>query len=193
MVVLTRFQVNNNLLQTSVVRCAIWYHLYKLKSVKNTHGEVLKSNIPPWVFFRFSKLYKWYEIAQNITCKSTNVIKKSGNLHEYLFPEKDENVILQFDLENWPNFRQMRFSPKVTLHLMKALMRPSLLQTDFVCDKLTLFVTSIPFLFCTKWAKMITNLLRKSLLKISFLCSVNDRKEYKALFTLKQWIYGAVV
>ena len=80
MVVLTRFQVNNNLLQTSVVRCAIWYHLHKLKSVKNTHGEVLKSNIPPWVFFRFSKLYKWYEIAQNITCKSTNVIKKVGKL-----------------------------------------------------------------------------------------------------------------
>ena len=24
-----------------VVRCAIWYHLYNLKKVKNTHGGVL--------------------------------------------------------------------------------------------------------------------------------------------------------
>ena len=24
-----------------VVRCAIWYHLYNLKNVKNTHGGVL--------------------------------------------------------------------------------------------------------------------------------------------------------
>ena len=26
-----------------------------------------KSNTPPWVFFTFLKLYKWYQIAQNIT------------------------------------------------------------------------------------------------------------------------------
>ena len=25
----------------SVMRCAIWYHLYNLKNVKNTHGGVL--------------------------------------------------------------------------------------------------------------------------------------------------------
>ena len=24
-----------------MVRCAIWYHLYNLKNVKNTHGGVL--------------------------------------------------------------------------------------------------------------------------------------------------------
>ena len=36
-----------------VVRCAIWYHLYNLKNVT--------------VFFTFSKLYKWYQIAQRIT------------------------------------------------------------------------------------------------------------------------------
>ena len=51
--------------------CAIWYHLYNLKSVKNTHGGVLlsvklhaeacnftESNTPLWVFFTFFKLYK---------------------------------------------------------------------------------------------------------------------------------------
>ena len=46
--------------------CSIWYHLYNLKNLKNTHGGVLllvklqtsacnftKSNAPPWVFSRF--------------------------------------------------------------------------------------------------------------------------------------------
>ena len=60
------------------MRCAIWYHLYNLKNVKNTHGGVLilvklqaeacnfttKINTPPWVFFTFFKLYKCYQIAQ---------------------------------------------------------------------------------------------------------------------------------
>ena len=26
-----------------------------------------KTNIPLWVFFTFFKLYKWYQIAQNVT------------------------------------------------------------------------------------------------------------------------------
>ena len=44
----------------NVMRCAIWYGLYNLKNVKNTHGGVLllpfnltKCNTPPWVFSRF--------------------------------------------------------------------------------------------------------------------------------------------
>ena len=56
-----------------VLRCAIWYHLYNLKDVKNTHRGVLhlvklqaalkactiiKSSTPPWVLFTFFKLYK---------------------------------------------------------------------------------------------------------------------------------------
>ena len=48
------------------MHCAIWYHLYNLKNVKNTYRGVLllgklqplaysftKSNTPPWVFFTF--------------------------------------------------------------------------------------------------------------------------------------------
>ena len=63
-----------------VVRCAIWYHLYSLKIVKNTHGGVFllvklqteaciftKSNTPPWVFFMFFILCNWYQIAQSTT------------------------------------------------------------------------------------------------------------------------------
>ena len=62
-----------------VMLCAIWYHLYNLKNVKNTHEGVLlsvklqaedcnftKSNTPPWVFFTFFKLYKWYQIARSV-------------------------------------------------------------------------------------------------------------------------------
>ena len=64
------------------MRCAICYYLYNFKKVKNTHGGVLilvtlqasvckftKINTPPWVFFTFFKLYKWYQIAQRITYK----------------------------------------------------------------------------------------------------------------------------
>ena len=60
-----------------VMLCAIWYHFYNLKNVKNAHGEVLllvklqasawnstKSNTPP-AFFTFVKLYKWCQIAEH--------------------------------------------------------------------------------------------------------------------------------
>ena len=55
-------------------------HLFNLRNLKNTHGEVLllvklqasacnfnESSTPSWVFFMFIKLYKWYQIAQRIT------------------------------------------------------------------------------------------------------------------------------
>ena len=63
-----------------VMRCAIWYHLDNWKNVKNTPRGVLilvklqaeacnftKINTPPWVFFTFFELYKWYQIAQRTT------------------------------------------------------------------------------------------------------------------------------
>ena len=62
------------------MRCAIWYHLYNLKNVKNTHGGVLilvklqaqacnftKIITLPWMSFTFFKLYKWKQIAQRTT------------------------------------------------------------------------------------------------------------------------------
>ena len=62
------------------MRCAIWYHLYSIKNLKNTHGGVLvlvklqasacnftKINTPTSVFFTFFKLHRWYQIAQSIT------------------------------------------------------------------------------------------------------------------------------
>ena len=57
--------------------CAIWYHLYHFKNVKNTHGGVLllvkftknftKSNTLPWVFFTFFKLYDSITISEQAT------------------------------------------------------------------------------------------------------------------------------
>ena len=68
------------------MRCVIWYHLYNVKNVKNTHGGVLilvklqpsacnftKINSPSWVFFAFFKLYEWYQIVQRITNSWFNV------------------------------------------------------------------------------------------------------------------------
>ena len=58
--------INQSRNKKYVIRYAIWYHLYYLQNVKNTHGGVLplvklqvqacnftKSNTPPWVFFTF--------------------------------------------------------------------------------------------------------------------------------------------
>ena len=54
--------------------------MHNLKNVKKTPGGVLllvklqaescnftKSDIPPWVFFTFFKLYEWFQIAQSTT------------------------------------------------------------------------------------------------------------------------------
>ena len=43
-IVLRNFEImtqENDNLSIYVVRCAIWYHLYNLKNVKNIHGQVL--------------------------------------------------------------------------------------------------------------------------------------------------------
>ena len=68
--------------------CAIWYHLYNSKNVKNTHGGVsisvncrllpcnfFKSNTPPWES-NTPPWYKWYQIAQ----RNTNNLSNTGPL-----------------------------------------------------------------------------------------------------------------
>ena len=79
-VVVSQFDAGRWFYTTIGGGCAIWYHLYNLKNVKNTHGGILilvklhgeacnfdKINTPPWVLFTFFKLYKWYQIAQRTT------------------------------------------------------------------------------------------------------------------------------
>ena len=67
-----------------VMLCTIWYHLYNLKNMKNTHGGMLllalacnftKNITSPCVFFTFFKLYKWYQTVQRI--KYTSYIQSS--------------------------------------------------------------------------------------------------------------------
>ena len=59
---------------TLMMLCAIWYHLFHLKDVKNTHeGVLLLTKFQPLrvslrhVFCTFFKLYKWYQIAQSVS------------------------------------------------------------------------------------------------------------------------------
>ena len=71
----------------------------QFKNVKNAHGGVLilvacnftKINTPPWVFFTFFKLYKWYKIAQCIT-NSWRLIVSSILLY---FSQKSISKILK--------------------------------------------------------------------------------------------------
>ena len=60
-----------------VMFCAIWFHLYTLKNVKNIHGRVLllvnlrallKVTLLYGCFSRFFKLHKSHQISQNTTC-----------------------------------------------------------------------------------------------------------------------------
>ena len=83
-------KVNKTDIRTNLfgVFYTIWYYLYNLKKVENTHAGVLllaklqteacnitKSNIPPWMFFTFFNLYKWYQIILSVSFN----FKKSGN------------------------------------------------------------------------------------------------------------------
>ena len=79
------------------MRCAIWYHLYNLKNVKNTHGGVLilaksqasacnftKINTPQWAFFTFFKFKKWYEIALRTTVLDILHVKENKDQIFYI-------------------------------------------------------------------------------------------------------------
>ena len=94
------------------MRCSIWYHLYNLKNVKNTHGGVLvlvklqpEINTPPWVSFTFFKLHKWYRIAQRITTilgcimktTITSIFHISKNVAGVLFLKNFHTVVKDVD------------------------------------------------------------------------------------------------
>ena len=61
---------------TYVVRCAIWYHLYNLKNVKNTHrGVLLLVKLQASAF----KLYKWYKSrkASHVKCWNLGEVRSA--------------------------------------------------------------------------------------------------------------------
>ena len=75
-----RLNVGRKAKISCMMLCAIWYHVCKLKNVKNAHGGIFlsvklkaawnftKSATPSWVLFTFFKLHKWYQIAQSVFC-----------------------------------------------------------------------------------------------------------------------------
>ena len=61
-------------------RSATFSKVFRLKAFTFT-----KNNTPPWVFFTFFKLYKWYQIAQNITSEFAINTWELKNSWEQLF------------------------------------------------------------------------------------------------------------
>ena len=57
----------------------IEYLYFGLNSVSIQFISTTQFN-PPWVFFTFFKLYKWYQIAQRITISSNLIVVTSSRL-----------------------------------------------------------------------------------------------------------------
>ena len=57
---------------------AINYSCFKLE--QKATSNFTKSNSPPWVFFTFFKLYKWYQFAQNIYFCCHDISQEKLNL-----------------------------------------------------------------------------------------------------------------
>ena len=69
-------QVLPNFGFSNVMFCAIWYHLYNLKNVKNTHGErltLLKVTLLHGCFSRFSNC------ANGIKSRNASQLIKQSN------------------------------------------------------------------------------------------------------------------
>ena len=80
--------------------CAVRFGtIYTISKTWKRHGGVLlletllKCNTPSWVFFAFLKWYKWYQIAQRITC-----IFQRGNKYRHY------GKLLAIYLQSWHMF-----------------------------------------------------------------------------------------
>ena len=98
------------------ILCAIWYHLFNLKNVKNTHGRklILVINTPPRVFFTFLKLCKCCICITNDLIVDPEEIKRLGkrfrkldidnsgtlSIEEFMsLPELQQNPLVQRVIE----------------------------------------------------------------------------------------------
>ena len=87
--------------------------MYNLKNVKITHGgakacNFTKSNTPPWVFFKYFKLCKWYQIAQHIAYiflhssdRPPNVLIETGEAKEVKYSLVRDWKVVLFFLPSW--------------------------------------------------------------------------------------------
>ena len=94
--------------------CAICYHLYNLKNMKNTHGGLIIlvrlcslfiENVTPWVFLTCFRLYKCCQIAQSIIHKQTLV--QAGQT--YYRSSRPEVFCKEAVLENFSSFTRQNF------------------------------------------------------------------------------------
>ena len=73
----------------------VQFKKHKKHSSKSvTFSKVATSNTPPWMFFTFFKLCKWYQIAQCITFQSSSFLMQGSHSlffckSEILFHEHD--------------------------------------------------------------------------------------------------------
>ena len=97
--------------------CVIWYHLHHVKNVKNTHGGVLllvnlqafsKSNTPPWVFFTFLKLYKWYQIMQRITYWRQSFCKNNEKFKIEMTSVRSRILVIYENTQNIQNVKRKK-------------------------------------------------------------------------------------
>ena len=114
-----------------VMFCAIWYHLYNLKNVKNKHGGMLllvklhaqafnftKSTTPLWVFFTFFKIVQMvpncvkYPIFKNLSpnfsqqtfafLKSTIATLEKGATYIQRYKKSQQNKVIEvWIIELW--------------------------------------------------------------------------------------------
>ena len=90
-----------------VLRCAIWYHLYNLKNVKNTHEGVLRLVKLQAKSF---KLYKWYQIAQRNTYSLALTYVMTSFRSKDVFPNDHISRILQKYFTNLTKATPKRYS-----------------------------------------------------------------------------------
>ena len=46
--------------------------------------NLTKNSTPPWVFFKFFKLCKWYQIAQNVTLEQNKTLQRHSSSHPFI-------------------------------------------------------------------------------------------------------------
>ena len=102
-----------------VIFCAIWYHFYKVKNVKNTHGGVArlvklqakacsftKSSTLPWVFFLFFQLYKSRKASLIQSSFAYRVLPRIFALEPHFEPLKHCIETLRKDVKFSKNFER---------------------------------------------------------------------------------------
>ena len=91
------------------MRCAIWYHLYNLKNVKNTHGVVLLLV----KLQAFPRIQTEYEEVLRISLYSVRIREKACN-----FTKSNTPPWVYFTFLNCTNGTKWRNASRIYIHKM---------------------------------------------------------------------------